>query len=141
MLPTDRYVSETTFHVRYAETDAMRIVHHSSYIVYFEEGRSAYTRDRGQDYANFERNGLFLAVTEVNARYIKPATYGQRLTICTWIENVKSRGIEFAYLIVDADTREKHVEGRTRHVCVDREGRVRHIPDEWRVWAVDHKSQ
>jgi acyl-CoA thioesterase FadM len=34
MPPTDRFVSETRFHVRYAETDAMGIVHHASFIVY-----------------------------------------------------------------------------------------------------------
>ncbi|MFN8451183.1 MAG: hypothetical protein U0521_22030 [Anaerolineae bacterium] len=41
---TDHVVKETTFYVRYAETDAMGIVHHASYIVYFEEGRSNYAR-------------------------------------------------------------------------------------------------
>ena len=41
------YIAETTFHVRYAETDAMGIVHHADYIVYFEEGRSEYLRQRG----------------------------------------------------------------------------------------------
>ena len=33
-------VVETEFHVRYAETDAMGVVHHATYLVYFEEGRS-----------------------------------------------------------------------------------------------------
>ena len=32
-------VVETEFPVRYAETDAMGIVHHASYLVYFEVGR------------------------------------------------------------------------------------------------------
>ena len=41
MAPDDRYVCEITFHVRYAETDKMGIVHHAAYLVWFEEGRSA----------------------------------------------------------------------------------------------------
>jgi hypothetical protein len=53
-LPT---VAETTFHVRYAETDQMGIVHHSAYIVWFEEGRSAWSRQVGRPYADFERAG------------------------------------------------------------------------------------
>lgn len=31
---------ETEFHVRYAETDAMGVVHNATYLIYFEEGRS-----------------------------------------------------------------------------------------------------
>ena len=57
------FVAEATFHVRYAETDAQGIVHHASYIVYFEEGRSEYIRQRGSSYADFERSGFYLAVT------------------------------------------------------------------------------
>ena len=62
MAPTDRFVSENTFYVRYAETDAMAITHHSNYIVYFEEARSHYSRVRGADYADFERSGYWLTV-------------------------------------------------------------------------------
>lgn len=135
MIPQDRFVSEITFHVRYAETDAMRITHHTSYIIYFEEGRSAYTRQRGEDYANFERGGLYLAVTEVNARYIKPAVYGQEITVCTWIHKLQSRGLIFDYAILDKNTRKKLVTGRTRHICIDDQGKITKIPEAWLKWA------
>ncbi len=100
---TDPIVIENTFYVRYAETDAMGIVHHASYIVYFEEGRSNYARQRGSDYASFERSGRYLTVAEVNARYIKPAIYGQLITVRCWIEEMRSRALTFAYEIVDAN--------------------------------------
>ena len=90
----ERIVNENTFYVRYAETDAMGIVHHASYIVYFEEGRSNYARQRGSDYASFERSGHYLTVAEVNARYLKPAVYGQRITVRCWIEEMKSRSAD-----------------------------------------------
>lgn len=135
MAPQDRFVSDTTFHVRYAETDAMGIVHHSSYIVYFEEARSDYTRQRGSDYADFERQGLYLAVTEVHARYVKPAHYGQQVTIRTWLEALQSRGLSFGYEVVDTATGEQHATGITRHICINRAGQVVKIPDAWRTWA------
>ncbi|MCU0496804.1 MAG: acyl-CoA thioesterase [Anaerolineae bacterium] len=135
MPPTDRFVSQTTFHIRYAETDAMRIVHHSSYVIYFEEARSDYTRQRGSDYALFERDGLFLAVTEVHARYVKPARYGQQITIHTWIEDLQSRGLVFAYEITHAETGEIHVTGTTKHLCLNLDGKVTRLPDAWRHWA------
>ena len=37
-----RTVVVTEFPVRYAETDAMGVVHHANYLVYFEEGRSQF---------------------------------------------------------------------------------------------------
>ena len=135
MPPADRFVASTTFHVRYAETDAMGIVHHASYIVYFEEGRSNYARQRGSDYASFERSGFYLAVTEVEARYIKPARYDDRLTIACWIEEMKSRALTFAYEIVGADSGDLHVTGRSRHVCISHAGRVSPIPAAWRAWS------
>ncbi len=132
---TDHVVIENTFYVRYAETDAMGIVHHASYIVYFEEGRSNYARQRGSDYASFERGGRYLTVAEVNARYIKPAVYGQLITVRCWIEEMQSRALTFGYEIVDAATRELLVTGSTRHICITHDGRVTTIPQEWRAWS------
>jgi acyl-CoA thioester hydrolase len=134
---TERIVKEVSFYVRYAETDAMGIVHHASYIVYFEEGRSNYARQRGSDYASFERSGRYLTVAEINARYIKPAIYGQRLTVRCWIEEMKSRALTFGYEIVDAASGELHVTGSSRHICVTHEGRVTTIPDDWRAWTTE----
>ncbi len=135
MPPSDKTIMETTLHVRYAETDAMGIVHHASYIVYFEEGRSNYARQRGSDYASFERSGYFLTVSEVNARYIKPAHYGQQITVRCWIEDMKSRGLTFGYELIDAETREILVEGYSKHICITHEGQVARLPDQWRAWG------
>ena len=130
-------VKEVSLYVRYAETDAMGIVHHSNYIVYFEEGRSNYSRQRGSDYASFEKSGRYLTVAEISARYIKPAVYGQLITVRCWIREMKSRGLTFAYEIVDAATREVLMTGWTKHICITHEGRVTTIPPEWRAWDTD----
>ena len=57
MPPQDRFVAETTLRVRYAEVDTMGIVHHSHYVVYFEEGRSNFARQHGRSYSEFEQSG------------------------------------------------------------------------------------
>ena len=90
MRPTeDRLVVETDFPVRYAETDAMGVVHHATYLVYFEEGRSQYMRDIGSDYANMEASGYQLPVTEIGVRYVGSLRYGERVKIRTWIDENK----------------------------------------------------
>ena len=44
--------------VRYAEVDAMGVLHHSRYFVYFEMGRTELLRASGIAYADMERMGL-----------------------------------------------------------------------------------
>lgn len=129
---TDQRVVQTTFHVRYAETDQMGIAHHASYIVWFEEGRSAWMRALGSDYAEFEAEGLFLPVSEVYARYLAATSYGRQVTVRTWTEEVRSRTIKISYEVVDAENGQVLVSGYTRHVCTDRDGLVVRLPAKWR---------
>jgi acyl-CoA thioester hydrolase len=136
-MSNSHYIAETVFHVRYAETDAMGIVHHAAYIVYFEEGRSHYMRQRGSSYADFERGGHFMAVTEVNARYHKAARYDQRIRIRCWVEQVRSRTLTFAYELADEGSGEVFVTGSTKHICINRDGQVVKIPSDWLKWVED----
>ena len=124
-------VVETTFRVRYAETDQMGIVHHASYVVWLEEGRSQWMRAHGNSYAQFEKEGLLLVVSELCLRYKQPARYDQRVTIRCWVESVRSRQIQFNYEVVDAETGAVFINGYTQHICLDREGKVARIPNKW----------
>jgi acyl-CoA thioester hydrolase len=119
---------ETTFHVRYAETDAMGLVHHSVYPVWFEEARSEFLRQRGSNYAEVEEGGNFFSVTELAARFHAPARYGHAVTVRAWIEQVRSRGFTFRYEVCHADTGQRLVTGHTKHVCMDRQGKPCVIP-------------
>lgn len=129
------FIAETTFHVRYAETDAQQIVHHAAYVVYFEEGRSAYLRQQGTSYADFERSGYFLAVTGVEVSYKRASRYDDLLTVRCWIDKARSRGMTFAYEIVHAESGEMRVTGSTQHICVNQKGKIARIPKEWQKWA------
>ncbi len=126
------FVAETTFHVRYAETDKMGIVHHAAYVVWLEEGRSQWMRSHGSSYASFERDGISLAVTELLVRYARATRYDQRVTVQCWVEEVKSRKMSFGYRVLDAETGDLLVSATTRHICLNREGQVTTIPQKWR---------
>lgn len=131
---------ETSFHVRYAETDQMGVAHHSAYVVWMEEGRSAYMRAMGSDYAEIERSGYFFAVTELYVRYLAPAHYGERITVRTRLEDIRSRGLTFAYEVLLADTGRLLATGQSKHVCIDRAGRVTTIPARWRALLVGEQA-
>jgi acyl-CoA thioester hydrolase len=125
-------VCELSLRVRYAETDAMGIVHHRNYFVWFEAGRVEYMRRMGSNYAEIEKSGRFFAVSEVGARYLAPAHFDDLITIRTWVVEVRSRSIAFNYEVVRAATGQTLVTGFTRHICIDREGRVTAIPAQVR---------
>jgi acyl-CoA thioester hydrolase len=126
------HVVEATLRVRYAETDAMGIVYHSNYIIWFEVGRGEYMRQQGGEYAHLEAQGYYLPVIEVQARYLAPARYGDLVTVKTWVEEARSRQVTFAYEVVMAETGQLLASGLTKHVCVDEEGTIKTIPQEIR---------
>jgi acyl-CoA thioester hydrolase len=110
----------------------MGIVHHAAHVVWLEEGRSHWLRAHGTSFTQFEKMGLSLAVSELYVRYIRPAYYDQLVTIRCWIEEVKSRKVIFGYEVVDTDTQAIFATGYTKHICINREGKVAKIPDDWR---------
>ena len=77
-----------TFRVRYAETDAMGIAHHSSYVVWMEAGRTEFMRAHGFTYRELEEMGVLLPVLELNVRYMRAAVYDDELRVSTWLDEL-----------------------------------------------------
>ncbi len=134
MGPADQFVCETTFHVRYAETDRMGVVHHAVYLVWFEEGRSAYIREQGWSYADIERSGYYLAAGELHAKYLKAAHYDQRVTVRTWVSDCKSRTITFACEVGKTDTGQILFHSTIKLICLNSQGQIVRIPGSWSRW-------
>jgi acyl-CoA thioester hydrolase len=126
----DQRIVETTLRVRYAETDAMGVVYHANYLVWFEVGRGDYFRAIGQDYGEWETQGVLLPVSEAHARFHAPARYADIITVRTWVEEIRSRGLTLSYEVRDATSQKRLVSGWTKHVCMDREGQARRLPDD-----------
>jgi acyl-CoA thioester hydrolase len=57
------------FRVRYSETDQMGVVYHTNYLVWCEIGRTDFIRSTGITYAELERRGVLLAVSDIAIRY------------------------------------------------------------------------
>ncbi len=132
MTAAGRRAVETRFRVRYFETDAMGIVHHAAYITWFEEGRSEFTRAMGYPYSRMEREGISLAVAEVTARYHRPARYDDEIIVRAELAQLGSRGMTFSYEVRRAADGELLVTGASKHISVDKDGRVTRLPQELR---------
>lgn len=115
--------------VRYAETDAQGVVYHGSYVVWFEVGRTEYCDAAGYPYARMESEGVNIVVSDLAARFRRPARYGDTVRVETRLAALRSRGCTFAYRVLLADGNVA-VEGETVHLFVDRAtGRPTAVPE------------
>jgi acyl-CoA thioester hydrolase len=119
---------DVEFRVRYAETDQMGVVYHTNYLVWCEVGRTDFIRARGMSYADIERAGVGLAVSELSARFHGAARYDDLIRVRTTLADVRSRGITFDYLITRAENGERLVSARTALVSIDAAGRLVALP-------------
>ncbi len=121
-------VVRTSVRVRYEETDRMGVAYYSNYLVWFELGRTAFLRSAGIPYRELEdRYDCILPVVEAHCRYRRSVGYDDEVFINTWISGVRSRGLTFHYLL-ERDG-EEVARGFTKHVVVDRKGRVKSFPE------------
>lgn len=127
------HVVSTEIRVRYAETDAMGIAHHTAYLVWFEVGRTEYTRAMGMPYREVEQDGTRLVVVEAHCRYHQPARYDDVLVVRTTVRELTKATVTFGYEARRKDDDSLLVEGYTMHAATDTAGRVRRIPDTVRT--------
>lgn len=115
--------TESRVRVRYAETDQMGIVHHASYIVWFEIGRTDLCRHVGLSYREIEERGFLLVVTEVGCRYRASFRYDDEVVVRTHIEEWGSRAVRFGYELYDSTGTEQRARGYSAHLWLDKSSR------------------
>lgn len=120
------------FRVRYAETDQMGVVYHANYLVWCEMGRTEYIRTLGMSYAEMERAGVALAVSEAHVRFHASARYDNLIRVTTTLVSARSRAVAFDYLVTNAETNERLASAQTTLVSIDRTGRPTSLPPEFR---------
>ena len=119
--------------VRFAETDQMGVVHHSEYVVWFEAGRIAWMEAAGMPYTEIAGAGYNFAVTDLQCRYRDAIRFGDAVRVVTRLAWLRSRQIEFVYEIRNPRSGAVYADGRTRHTCVDDDGRMTRVPN----WIAD----
>jgi acyl-CoA thioester hydrolase len=90
---------ETTFRVRYAETDQMGYVYYGNYATFFEVGRVEMLRSMGITYKKLEADGVMLPVLEMSVKYLKPAQYDDELKLVTRLTEMPGVRIHFTYTL------------------------------------------
>jgi acyl-CoA thioester hydrolase len=125
------YPFHHTLRVRFAETDAMGIVHHSRYLPYLEEARVEYLRALDHPYDALRADGVDIAVLEAYVRYRQPLRFDDRVTVHLTMGSATRTTFQMAYLLTVED--QPRATAVTVHGCVNGNGRPVRMPG----WLVD----
>ena len=117
---------EIELRVRYNETDAMGLLHHSNYLAYFEVGRTELFRAQGGSYRRMEELGLFFVVARIDVRFKKPARYDDVLSLSTSIKTQYPAKLVHEYRLKRGE--ELLTTAESVIACVNRDGELQAIP-------------
>src|SRR5579871_3476455 len=107
----------TDIRVRFAETDAQGVAHHSNYLVWFEAARVEFLEHYAGGYQRVRDHGLESLLVEAHVRYIVPARFDDRLRVHARCLDVRGARFRFEYAIEREGT--MIAEGWTAHGTVD----------------------
>lgn len=121
--------------VRFCETDAMGIVHHSRYLPYLEETRVSYLRHIGHPYSENQAAGIDYGVLEQWIQYIRPLRFDEEVDVHMVVAGGTRTTFEIAYLLtVGVDVRSVAV---TVHGAMSATGKPTRLP----AWLAEIGAQ
>ena len=121
---------------RFAETDAMGVVHHAAYLPYLEVARVEYLRAIGHPYDEVRGTARAVGgepedarefpVLEAWVQYRKPLVFDDEVDVALVVAATSRATFQIAYLLAVAG--EVRALAVTVHGCVDRQGRAARLP-------------
>lgn len=105
--------------VRYAETDAMKVVHHANYYIYFESAREDFIEKFGIRYKDMEDRGVMMPLVETQCKYIDAAKYGDNLMIETEYDEITPIKVGLKYTVKRESDSKLIATGKTLQTFVD----------------------
>ncbi len=108
--------SEERVRVRYGDTDQMGHAYYANYLLWFEQARGAWCRDRGFTYKGLEEMGYKLPVVEAWCRYKGELKYDDMACVRVRLAEVKRAAIKFEYDVINETTGQECTSGYTWHV-------------------------
>ena len=118
--------------VYYEDTDLAGIVYYANYLKFIERGRSEWVRALGIDQAALKAAlGLVFAVRRVEADYLRPARFGDDLTVTT-----RLREMGGARIVVEQEVlrgAERLFQATVTLVCLSDDGHAARVPPDVRA--------
>lgn len=122
----------------------MGVIHHSNYIRWFEEARTAYMDDRGYAYARLEHEGIVSPVLTVECEYKKMIRFGDTARIVVDLERFNGIKMVISYKVYLDSTGELCTVGKTSHCFLNRDNKpvsMKKTNPEFYQKMLDKRSQ
>jgi acyl-CoA thioester hydrolase len=117
--------------VRFVETDMMGVVHHANYLRWFEMGRVAYLKQCGVHLLDLMAENIVFPITEVEVHYKNSLTFDDEFEIQTTMLALNKAKMDFKYTVIRCKDQKVCVEGRTRNLFTNKEGKIIRLDDKW----------
>lgn len=111
--------AEKDIDIRFSEVDAMQIVWHGSYALYFEDAREEFGRKYKLEYMRMYEFGFYAPLVELKFNYKRPLKYQDKVRIKIKFRNTSAAKLIFDYEIYDRTTNELCATGHTVQVFLD----------------------
>ena len=119
------------FRVLYSDTDKMGYMYYGQYAKYLEMGRVEALRSLGLSYKSMEETGVFLPVSDLKLKYLKPLYYDDEVSLITKVCDMPGTRIYFEYELKNSDG-ELTTLAETTLVFVNRNGKPFMIPENFK---------
>jgi len=110
--------AEVEILVPFFDVDMMEIVWHGHYVKYFEQACCALLDKLDHGYPQMRDSGYAWPVIDLQLRYIRGATFGQRISVCADLVEWENR-LKIHYLISDTASGERMTRGSSVQVAVE----------------------
>jgi len=121
--------------IYWEDTDAGGIVYYANYLKYMERARTEWLRAIGIEQLPLkEQHGLMFVVVELEARYRKPARYGDELQVTCEVAERTRASLTFQQQIYRGPVAngELLIDGKVRVACLDANNlRPKALPKEF----------
>ena len=109
---------DTEVLVPFFDIDTMHVVWHGHYVKYLEVARCALLDHIGHNYTQMLDAGYAWPVIDMQLRYVRGATFGQRINVRASLVEWENR-LKVNYLITDRASGERLTRASTVQVAVD----------------------
>lgn len=117
--------------VRFVETDAMGVVHHSNYFRWFEMGRVEFLRQAGISLNELIAEGILFPITNVECKYRASAKFDDHILIETQPAELTAVKMIFDYKIIRETDGLLLATGQTQNVFTNMQGKIIRLPSDY----------
>lgn len=128
--------------VRFRDTDAYGIVHHSNFFCYFEEARYAFSKNILKfDKDMMDGESAKFPVLEAHCNYRHAVKYsGEQLYVDVKFRVVHESKIEFEYVLINENNKRVYATGKTVHAFIEDDNKLCLVIPDWfkkRIEGID----